>query len=328
MDYESLSSELLRALRGRRSQAAFSRRLGYKSNVAYAWESGRAWPTAANFLRAAERVGVDSRTAFERFYRARPEWLTRSESTPASREGVSAFLRDLAAARSIQDMARAAGASRFVVSRWLSGATEPRLPDFLRMIEVTSLRLLDFVACFANPKELPSVARDFGELESARLLAYEHPFSHAVLRVLELEDYQRLPRHRPGFIAERLGIDREAEQRYLGLLLESGQIRRVRGRYRLARVRTVDTRDQPELSRKLRAFWAKVGVERLEAGVPGTYSYNLFSVSRADLERIRALHRNYFRELRAIVAASQPAECVALAIVNLVDLTEPAAAPA
>ena len=324
MDYESLSSELLRALRGRRSQAAFSRRLGYKSNVAYAWESGRAWPTAANFLRAAERVGVDSTTAIERFYRARPEWLARlSGVSAASREGVSAFLRDLAAARSIQEMARAAGSSRFVASRWLSGVTEPRLPDFLRMIEVTSLRLLDFVACFADPRALPSIARDFSELESARRLAYEHPFSHAVLRVLELEDYQRLARHQPGFIAERLGIDRDAEQRYLSLLVESGQIRRVRGRYRLARVQTVDTRDKPELSRKLRAFWARVGVERLEAGGSGTYSYNLFCVSRADLARIRALHRNYFRELRAIVAASQPAECVALAIVNLLELAEP-----
>jgi hypothetical protein len=196
------------------------------------------------------------------------------------------------------------------------------------MVEVTSLRLLDFVACFADPAELPSVSRAFAELESARRLAYEHPFSHAVLRVLELEEYQRLPRHQPGFIAERLAIDREAEQRYLTLLLESGQIRRVRGRYRLARVQTVDTRDKPELSRQLRAFWARVGVERLEAGGAGTYSYNLFSVSRADLARIRALHRNYFRELRAIVAASQPAECVALAIVNLLELAEPSATPA
>lgn len=324
MDYERLSSELLRALRGRRSQTAFSRRLGYKSNVAYAWESGRAWPTAANFLRAAERVGVDSKSALERFYRSQPEWLRRLGSRSlASREGVSSFLRDLAGRRSIQDLARAAGESRFVVSRWLSGATEPRLPDFLRLVEVTSLRLLDFVACFVDPRELSSVAREFNELQSARRLAYEHPFSHAVLRVLELEDYQRLPRHVPGFIAERLGITREDEEHYLSLLLESGQVRREKGRYRLARVQTVDTRDAPELSRKVRAFWARVAVERLEAGNPGTFSYNLFSVSRADLARIRALHSAFFRELRAIVAASEPAECVALAIVNLLELTPP-----
>ena len=50
------------------------------------------------------------------------------------------------------------------------------------------------------------------------------------------------------------------------------------------------------------------------------FSYNLFSVSRVDLERIRELHRAYFRELRRIVAASEPAECVVLANVHLLEL--------
>jgi DNA-binding transcriptional regulator YiaG len=44
MNYESLSSELVRALRGRRSQQAFSRRLGYSANVLYTWEKGGASP--------------------------------------------------------------------------------------------------------------------------------------------------------------------------------------------------------------------------------------------------------------------------------------------
>ena len=33
MDHESLAKELVRALRGRRSQVAFSRRLGFRTNV-------------------------------------------------------------------------------------------------------------------------------------------------------------------------------------------------------------------------------------------------------------------------------------------------------
>jgi len=57
--YEVMAAELLRALRGRRSQVAFSRRLGYRSNVAHTWETGKRWPTAAVTLRAARRVGVD-----------------------------------------------------------------------------------------------------------------------------------------------------------------------------------------------------------------------------------------------------------------------------
>jgi hypothetical protein len=44
-----------------------------------------------------------------------------------------------------------------------------------------------------------------------------------------------------------------------------------------------------------------------------------------DLERIRALHRSYFRELRAIVAASEPAQTVALVAMSLVELETPEA---
>jgi hypothetical protein len=54
-----------------------------------------------------------------------------------------------------------------------------------------------------------------------------------------------------------------------------------------------------------------VAVDRLRAR--RDIAYNLFSVSRADVERIRALHKAYFRELKAIVAESKNSRCVALA---------------
>ena len=72
MDYDQLASELIRALRGRRSQLAFSRRLGFRTNVVHTWEAQRRWPTASRSLRAAQRAGVDPRAALTRFYRTAP----------------------------------------------------------------------------------------------------------------------------------------------------------------------------------------------------------------------------------------------------------------
>jgi hypothetical protein len=51
------------------------------------------------------------------------------------------------------------------------------------------------------------------------------------------------------------------------------------------------------------------------------FSYNLFAISERDYERLRELHLAYFRELRSIVAASQPAERVVLAHLSLLPLT-------
>src|ERR1041384_1839908 len=59
MDYEQLSAELLRSLRGKRSQQAMVRKLGAKSNVCHQWERGHSFPSAARTLQVAARVGVD-----------------------------------------------------------------------------------------------------------------------------------------------------------------------------------------------------------------------------------------------------------------------------
>jgi len=96
------------------------------------------------------------------------------------------------------------------------------------------------------------------------------------------------------------------------------------GKYRPGAPATVDTRQDPEAGQRLREWWAKVALERLEHRTPGLFSFNLFTVSEADLERLRALHLAYFRELRGIVASSFPPERVVLANVQLLALDSPA----
>ena len=46
---EQAAQQLLRAVRGRRSQQALSRHLGYRSNPVANWETGRRYPTAREF---------------------------------------------------------------------------------------------------------------------------------------------------------------------------------------------------------------------------------------------------------------------------------------
>jgi DNA-binding phage protein len=317
MDYEQMAAELIRALRGRRSQLAFSRRLGFRTNVVHTWEAQRRWPTASRTLNAAQRAGVDPKAALARFYRTAPTWL--SAHAPTSPEFVTRFLEDLRGRATIGDVAQRAGRSRFAVARWLKGDAEPRLPDFLRLVEAMSLRVLDFVAALVDPKELPSVRGRWQKLEAGRRAAFDLPWSHAVLRVIELESYQRHP-HRVGFIAEQLGITPDEERRCIEALLGSGQLDWDGSRYRVG-AQLTDTRHYPEAGRRLKIWWTRQALERLERDSEGLFSYNLFAVSERDYERLRELHLAYFRELRSIVAASQPAERVVLAHLSLLPLT-------
>jgi hypothetical protein len=318
LDYGLLGAELIRALRGKRSQMALSRRLGYKTNVVYLWEAQKGAPTGAGFLRLAQRVGVDVRHALEQFYRTPPPWL--SDHDPLAASGVAALLDDLRGASTLVETAEKLRVSRFALSRWLKGDAEPRLPDFLELIEVSSLRLLDFVALLVNPERVPSLDERWARLTLARRAAYERPWSHAILRALELEQYRALPEHEVGWLSRVLGLPLKEEAECLALLEKTGQIEQEGGKWRARQVTTIDTRKDPEAARQLKAWWARVGQERFDAHAEGVFSYNLFGVSNADYKRIEALQRAYFRELRSIVAASQPVETVAVVNLQLFSL--------
>jgi len=323
MRHEILAGQMIRALRGKRSQTAFSRHLGYRCNVLYTWESGRRWPTAANFLRVAQRSKIDVGAGLRKFLGSSPRWL-RTEDV-AEPEVVAKVLDELRGGTSIVELARRVGTNRVSVSRWLHNQAEPRLPELLRLVEASSARLLDFVAIFVEPRTLPECEAAWRELEAQREVAYGLPWSHAVLRALEITDYKRLPEHREGWIAERLCIDLELERICIAALAASGLIVKRKKRWKVTKVLTVDTRANPAAGLRLKNHWARIAGDRLsdlEPNKQDLFSYNLFTVSEQDWQRLRELHIAYFQELRAIVSASVPAERIVLANLQLLRLDE------
>src|SRR5687767_1463566 len=101
MDYALLARELLRELRGRRSQRAISRRLGFESNVIYRWEAGRSTPSAADFFRLVELLKGASAGVVDRFLHHKFELpVGRSLSEP---DGVVVLLQHLRGDARIND---------------------------------------------------------------------------------------------------------------------------------------------------------------------------------------------------------------------------------
>ncbi len=210
--------------------------------------------------------------------------------------------------------------SRFAISRWLKGDAEPRLPDFFHLLEATSLRVLDFLAVFVDPAQMPSVAKAWQALETARSAAYDAPWSQAVLRCLELSDYAALPKHREGWVANRIGIAVSEEQRCLALLARTGQLRKKRRRWAIEQKRTLDTRGNIAAARKVKRWWMEVAASRMEADSEGVFSYNVFAVSNSDLTRIYELHQAYFQQIRSLIANSEPCERVVVANLQIFPL--------
>jgi hypothetical protein len=97
--------------------------------------------------------------------------------------------------------------------------------------------------------------------------------------------------------------------------------------YCVQRVLTVDTREEPDRNRRLKAHWARTGLERLEQPAPppeALFSFNLFAVSESSFQKIRELHLDYYDRVRAIVDESPHADRVVLLNLQLIPMRTPA----
>lgn len=317
-DHVLLARQLVRGLRGRRSQERLSRRLGYRSNALYTWEAGQAFPPANRVFELAAAVGIDVEAGLVRFFRDVPQRL---RARPlSSLDGICALLTELRGRTRLGALAQASGLSRFALSRWLAGKAQPNLPDLLCYVDHASLRLLDFLAILVDPAQLPAVHDAWRKLQDARQLGYERPSSHAVLHALETAAYRAAPCAET--IAALTGLPRAEVEQNLQRLVESGQLVSEGRRYRVHAVQTIDFRRDPASAQRVKAYWAQVAAERSREVRPGLFAFNVFACSRADLARLTELQRAYLREMRTLIAQSEPSEVVALANFQLFSLGE------
>lgn len=314
--YDRAASELLRALRGDRSQRAFARRLGYRGNPITDWEHGRRFPRASETLRAAVLSGVNLDESFAAF-------LPAPTPNKADDYSVAHWLNSLRGASSNLELARRAGRSRFAVGRWLSGHSEPRLPDFLRIIDAINGRAAEWVAALVPIELVQTLEPTYRGMIAARRVSQELPWSEAVLRVMETQAYEALADHSNAYIAGVLEIDEGVVGNIVQVLEGAAAIRKVGNSYRVTQSLVVDTNVSPQTRASLAAHWAKVAQVRVQAEKDDWFAYNVISVSHGDCARIEQILRAAFREIRGIVRESEPTEQAALLTLQLTRWQSP-----
>lgn len=315
---DTAASEFLRALRGSRSQVQLARRLGYRGNPITDWERGERFPTAEETLRVATLVGVDVEAAFRRFS------ATCVLTQQARGYDLGSWLDALRGATTVTELAQRFGGSRFSVARWLSGAARPRLPEFFGLVDAITGRLPEWVAEFVAIEQVPSLVPRFRAAAAAKRLAFESPWTEAVLRVLETSEYRQQRHNRTRYIASCLGVPAADVERYLQQLQLAGVVEKRGARYVVKGQMVVDTQGGKQALHGLKRHWSEVAAERLQAPREADFfAYNLISVSHADLARIQEKLSATFREIRSLVAASQPEEAAALINLQVVSFLPP-----
>jgi len=327
-DVELLSRDLMRALRGERSQPAFSRALGFRSNAAYLWEHGRRYPEASAFLKAGLARDAELGRALAQFFGQPVEAFAGRRAL--SLRTVTRLVVQLLGTASKRDVAAQLGVDRTTLGRWCSGKTEPRLPQFLSLVQLGSQRLIEFISLFVDLSQLPSTRELYTYFLRQRRLAYELPRSHVVLRALELAAYQAEPVHDAALLAREVGASEAEVESCLAELEAAGQVARDGSHYRSAQILTIDTREEPEQNARLKAFWAREALERFEmkrSSAETLFSFNLFAISEEGFAQIRKLHLAYYDQARAIIEQSRRADRVVLMNLQLMPLRADPAAP-
>jgi transcriptional regulator with XRE-family HTH domain len=323
-NYAIMAAELVRAVRGKRTQRQIGKKAGFSSNVVYSWEAGRSNPAASVFFRMA---AVGRSDLFDNIDRFAASYVRAFEARQLTKpEGVAQFMRELAADVPIASLARDLDLDRTTVTRWLRGRTEPRLPEMLRFVEQTTHRVLQFVELFTDPLQLSSTRAAFQSLTAQQRIAWELPMSHAVLRALELVDYQLIDAtEQAAFIGQQTGLSSSEAVLLLRALAEADLIYKHKEKWHIRDVATVDTRRTIERDVELKRFWIDLALARLDTkrlAQSSLFSYNLFAVSQSSYEQIRSLHLDYYERVRRIVANDSAPQRVALLNLQLVALDE------
>jgi len=191
--------------------------------------------------------------------------------------------------------------------------------QLLRIANACSYRLCDCVEIFVEPSEVPEIATMYETLQRQRQVAYDMPWSHAVLRAMELPGYRKSAGLSETFLTQALGTTESVVRERIAASLRPEHCGDG-GRWVPAEVLAVDTQN-PAGNLKLKEHWAALALERMAAALGrGISSYNLVAVSEDGLAQIEALHRAYFEQVRDVVEACTEPTSVAVINVQLLDL--------
>ena len=315
-DYDGIASELLRALRGRRSQRGFSALFGFATNVAYRWEAGQRFPTVPQLFKVLERIGVPVQQALEGVDSS----TQRLRGTAVDGEHYAgAFLSLHQGTRSISELARSTGLHRLQISRVLSGRTQARLPMFLRLLDALTGRVDEYIGAWVNLERAPHLQERLAVLGAWRELAYEHPITEAITATLESAAYKAQPSPDDSWLGARLGIAPAQVQQALQAMSRAGVVRLENGRWVPLEGRSVDTRGEAERFSAVKKYWAQIAAERVEQD-DAKAAYLVFCCSSQATDAVERLYRQTWTQARAILRDDAGNERVVLINVNWVPL--------
>ena len=320
--------ELLKAMRGRRTQMDLSVALGFKFNQVFRWESGSTRLTWSEFIRVAETCQTPIASALR-------EILDHTGDPKDSGK----LLTQIVSRRDLAAEARALGVSETKLRRWMRNEVAPSLSDVFACIARTPTLLEQFIGRLVNLEDVTALSqsstslRAFGQFQ-------DMPWATLVWEVLELTEYQKATRHIPGFVARALNLTLAQERQALRALLHEGYLEFANGKYRVKTRMDGEFRGGHPMIALQTEFWTKQALARYKTpnkisdpvDKPNVNAFLTVCTSRATHCKIREAFIDFYHRAGEIIRNDTgPREAMRIMLFHFfepADLAQSAGLPA
>lgn len=291
LNFKELAQELLRSLRGTKSQAYVNKKLGFTGNQVYRWEKGLRHIDWSDFVKVCRVQNVDLLKIFQVHFGYK-------EKSVDGALLVQYFVGNLPMKEAVQTT----GFSRSVLTKWMKGATSPQLHHILQLIEFPNQLLLNFLREVVGTYKFQSLEKYENHIQKLKDFYYAEPMLVGITAFLETSCFET----KKEFVAAMAQTFQTSEEHIEGLLKRMVQLGLLEDTKSVSRVKTrsTDTRGSFEGSVNLRKYWYRYTLRVLEKLQPQEtnhlFPFVVFCVSEKADKQLREAHYQYLARLRAI----------------------------
>ncbi len=303
--FTDLKLYLLKSMRGKHSQQAISKRLGYGFNQVYRWESGRIGMSWKDFALYCDVCKVDLKLALGH--------LLGEITNP--QDHCQIFSR-IIGRTPIANICKQTGISRQQLDRWRKRRASPSVEQIFHFLNESMGVTLDLAKILNRNKKIPTSITKLIDDTLLKNIAVESPISLLVGILFAMDEYQNLKKHKDGYIASKLGISIVDEHEMLSNLIKAGELAKKNGKF-ISQAPRIRTKTPSFTDHKtIIKFWLQRAMNTLDAQKDfndqvSIMGYRVMGISNECYQRIVERYRQFQNEIGLMIREDQDAIDVA-----------------
>jgi transcriptional regulator with XRE-family HTH domain len=312
MEYAQLKRELLIHLRGQLAQSQVNKKLGLTFNKMYRWESGTShimWPDFVDFCDALK-------IPLKKFVKEAYSFSENLKLSPA-------LVKHFVGQSTQKEISETLEISRYTLSRWLKGTSDPTLDQMFALMDYASPDFLRFLEMITQGVVLPVAQLRINQSRLQMQHYASYPWLSILLSALEMKSYHKNPSDE--YLAEKTKLPLAQIKKALKDFEKSGLVKHDGNCWRTTVHRmflNATSEDKINIARYIYGTTLK-SVDNGIGNPDMRLSWKIFSLNKKAYDQVLQRYTEFFNDLGKIIDSNQEdADNIYVFSVGIVDLDQ------